>query len=167
MKFISVIIAALLFSACQGEEESQKVEKISSQKLCQAVDLQSAQKLVGKKLHTDSKEKHKFSYATTCLIENENGYPYLTVTLYYNKKNKETEFFAPPSNVFDTYNKKIAENTIAVITKEEKNTIEVLQKGIHNWVVAVTAMNFKAADGSAKQKELLKMTETILSNLQK
>ena len=143
---IIFIISSLLLSGCKGKEESQKTDRITPKKLCQTVDLQSAQKLVGKKLHTDSNETHKFSYATTCLIENGYGYPYLTVALYYNNKNREAEFFAPPGNVFDTYNKKVANNTIAVITKEGKNTIEVLQKGIHNWVVAVTAMNLKALD---------------------
>ena len=164
---IIVITAALLFSGCKGKEESKEAAKISSQKLCKAADLEAAQKLVGKKLHTDSNETHKFSYATTCSVENEYGYPYLTVTLYYNSKNNEAQYFAPPDSVFNSYTKKIAKDTIAVIAKDDKNTLEVLKKGVNNWVVAVTALNIKATDGSTNQRELIKIASSILSNLEK
>ncbi len=168
MKLLTIFLtAALLLSGCKSKENSKEAAKISAQKLCQAVDLQTAQKLSGKKLHTDLKEEHKFSYATTCSIENKDGFPYFTVTLYYNEKNRSPEYFAPPSDLFDSVNKKIGNNTVAVIAKKDKNTIEILKKGVNNRVVAITPLKVKAPDGSANQSQLIKMADTVLANLQK
>ena len=168
MKLATIVIAtALLFVGCKSKEDSQNVTKISSQKLCQTVDLATAQKLVGKKLHTDSKEEHKFPYATTCSVENKDGYPYFTITLFYNSKNKEPQYFAPPDSVFNSYKKKIAKDTIAVVSKDDKNTLEVLKKGSNNWVVAVTPLNVKAIDGSINQTQLIKIVDSVLFGLQK
>ena len=168
MKLVTIVITvALLFSGCKSSEDSKKSAKISSQKLCQTVDLAAAQKLVGKKLHTNSKEKHKFSYATTCSIENKDGYPYFTITLFYNSKNKQPQYYAPPNSIFNSYTKEITKDTIAVVSKDDKNTIEILKKGVNNWVVGVTTMNVKAIDGSVNQTELIKIADLVLLGLQK
>ena len=168
MKTVTIFLTlALLFSGCKSEEKKQERGKIGAQKLCQAADLQTAQKLTGKKLHTNSKEEQKLPYAVSCSIEDKDGFPYFTVTLYYNEKNRNLKYFAPPGDLFNSVNKKIADNTVAVIAKKDKNTIEILKKGADSRIVAITPLKVKALDGSANQSQLINMADAVLSNLQK
>lgn len=158
------IVGALLLSSCKSNEKKQEISKISPQKLCSAFDLKTAENLVHKKLKIDTVEKHKFPYATTCSIENDSGFPYITVTLYYNKDNADTKHFAPPKDMFD-FSYKTVNSTLVAVEPKSKEVAEVFQKGKNNRVVSILLMNAKVSENSAQEKQLIEFLNSGMANL--
>ena len=166
MKFLTVFLTvALLLSGCKSEEKRQNESKISPEKLCSAFDLKTAESLVHKKLKYDTVEKHKFSYATNCAIVNEFGYPYITITLYYNKKNDNTKYFAPPKDLFD-FSYKTVNNTLVAVEPKSKEVAEIFKKGKNSWVVAILLANVKVPENSTQEKQLINFLGTAMDKLQ-
>jgi len=166
MKLATIfIVGALLLSSCKSGEENQQTKKITSQELCSAFNLKTAENLVHKQLKIDTLEKHKFPYVTTCSIENESGYPYFTITLYYNKKNADAKYYAPPKSVFNFSYKTINETLVAVEPKS-KEVAEVFQKGKNKWVASILLMNVKVPENSAQEKQLISFLDTAMDKLQ-
>ena len=166
MKLATIfIVGALLLSSCKSGEENQQTKKITPQQLCSAFDLKTAENLVHKKLKIDTVEKHKFLYATTCSIENDAGYPYFTITLYYNKKNADAKYYAPPKSMFNFSYKNVG-NTLVAIAPKSKEVAEVIQKGKNNWVASILLMNVKVPENSTQEKQLIKLLSTAMDNLQ-
>lgn len=166
MKFLTIFLTvALLLSGCKSEEKRQNVSKITPQELCSAFDLKTAEALVHKKLKFDTVEKHKFSYATNCLIENDYGFPYITITLYYNKDNADVKHFAPPKDMFDFSYKMVADTLVAVEPKS-KEVAEVFKKGKNNWVASILLTNVKVPENSAQEKQLIDFLSSGMNKLQ-
>ena len=166
MKIATILIAgALLLSGCKSSEEKQQASKISPQKLCSAFDLKTAENLVHKKLKIDTLEKHKFPTATTCSIKNNVGYPYFTITLFYNKENNDAKYFAPPKSLFNFSYKNVG-NTLVAIAPKSKEVAEVFQKGKNNWVLSILLANVKVYENSAQEKQLIKLLSTAMDKLQ-
>ena len=166
MKFLTVFLTvALLLSGCKSEEKRQNVSKITPQELCSAFDLKTAESLVHKKLKYDTKEKVKFSYATNCSIVNESGYPYFTITLYYNKKSADAKYFAPPKDVFD-FSYKTVNYTLVAVEPKSKEVAEIFKKGKNSWVVAILLANVKVPENSAQEKQLIEFLNSGMDKLQ-
>ena len=166
MKAITIFLTAtLLLSGCKSEEKKQELNKITPQKLCSAFDLKTAESLVHKKLKLDTVEKHKFSYATNCSIENDSGFPYITITLYYNKDNADAKYFAPPKSVFD-FSYKTVNSTLVAVEPKSKEVTEVFKKGKNNWVVGILLTNVKVPENSAQEKQLIDFLNSGMNKLQ-
>ncbi len=166
MKLTTIFIAsALLLSGCKSNEEKEQASKITPQKLCSAFDLKTAENLVHKKLKIDTVEKHKFPTATTCSIENESGYPYFTITLFYNKKDADTKYYAPPKSVFN-FSYKTVGSTLVAIEPKSKEVAEVFQKGKNKWVLSILLASVKVSENSAQEKQLIKLLSNAMDNLQ-
>ena len=166
MKFLTIFLTvALLLSGCKSEEKRQNVSKITPQELCSAFDLKTAEALVHKKLKYDTVEKHKFSYATSCLIENDYGFPYINITLFYNKNNADAKYFAPPKSVFD-FSYKTVNGTLVAVSPKSKEVVEVFKKGKNNWVVGILLASVKVPENSAQEKQLIDFLSSGMNKLQ-
>ena len=159
-KFLLVVLAFIL-NSCNGKDKV-KERSISVEEICKLMEIKNVAAIVGKKLHVSPGEK-QFDYARTCSYTNENGYPYITLTLFFNERGNELAYFAPPSSLYESEIKKLPEDpnpAIAVIGKKERNTIELLAKS-NRRVVALTLFNIDAKDGSKNQKILIQELQNI------
>ena len=167
MKLATVFIAAALLTAgCSSEVSGQKTNKISPQTLCSAFDLKTAESLSNKNLKVDTVEKHTYSYATTCMLENESEYPYFTITLYYNKQNADTKYYAPPESQFN-FSYKTVDNTLIAMDPDNNNdVVEIFKKGKNNWVLSVLLTSVKVPENSDKEKQLIHWIGSAMDQLQ-
>ncbi len=156
-----LMIAVFVLNGCNGKDKP-KEGGITSEKICELMDIKTISEVVGKKLHA-SPGKKKFDYARTCSFTNESGFPYITLTLYFNERGHELAYFAPPSSLFESEIKELPKEpnpAIAVISKKERNTIEILVYS-NRRVVALTLFNVDAKDGSKNQKILIHEIQNI------
>ncbi len=166
MKLSTLFIAGvLLLSGCKSNEKKQEISKISPQELCLAFDLKTAESLTHKKLKFDTKEKVKFSYATNCSIENDAGYPYFTITLFYNKENNDVKYFTPPKDVADFSYKNVG-NTLVAIEPKSKKVAQIFKKGKNNWIISVLLTNVNVPENSAQEKQLIEFLNSAMAKLQ-
>ena len=167
MKIIELfLVAVFLLSGCGGDKDN-KVENnsnsnITSKDVCKLMNPKDVEGVVGKELFS-SPDKKQFDYARTCSYTNKSGYPYITLTLFFNERGKDVSYFAPPNDVFKSYIKELdatPNKAIAVISKETKNTIELLAQSDKR-VVGLTLFNVEADDGSENQKILIREIQNI------
>ena len=163
MKIVNflLIVVAFLLNSCNGKDNS-KEGSVSAEELCKLMEVEHISEIVGKRLIA-SPGKKEFEYARTCSYTNESGFPYITLTLYFNKGGHELTYFAPPSSLFESEIKELSKEpnpAIAVISKEKRNTIEILAHS-NKKVVALTLLNVEAKDGSEKQKILIQELQNI------
>ena len=163
MKIVNflLIVVAFLLNSCNGKNNS-KESSVSAEELCKLMEIKNISEIVGKKLIA-SPGKRQFEYARTCSYTNESGYPYITLTLYFNERGHELSYFAPPNSLFESEIKELPKEpnqAIAVISKKERNTIEILAHS-NRRVVALTLLNVDAKDGSKNQKILIQEVQNI------
>ncbi len=169
MKIIGLfLVAVFILVGCGDGDNDKTIESnssitITSNDVCKLMNPKDVEGIVGKELFLSPDKKHKFNNARVCSYTNKSGYPYITLTLYFNEKGEEVSYFAPPNDVFNSYIKELdttPNKTIAVISKETKNTIELLAQSDKR-VVALTLFNVKADDGSENQKLLIREIQNI------
>ena len=162
MKTVVFTLAVLLLlNNCNGKEKSQK-SVITENDVCALLDTKSLENIVGEKLIASPGER-KFDYARTCSYTNKHGYPYVVLTLFLNERGKDVTYFAPPDSVFNSEMKalpKAPNRAIAVVGKEEKNTIELLAQSGKR-VVSFTFMKVEVKDGSKHQKQLIQTLQDV------
>ncbi len=165
IRYISFIAITLSIINCGGEDRNIKVDNsnITSEDVCKLINPNDLESIVGKELLASPDNKNKFNNARVCSYTNKSGYPYFVLTLYFNEKGEELSYFAPPNNVFNSYIKVLngtETETIAVISKESENTIELLAKSDKR-VVAISLFNVEANDESNNQKILIKKIQDM------
>jgi len=158
---IAVVISTLMFNSCNGDN---KTTGLAKDKVCSLLTTVEASSFIGKPLNDGKKDKHNFPTVSACVwTSKKTNMPELALTYYIKAKNKQLDYYAPPSNMMHTIVLKVdntANETIVVVNNKNENAIEFIARSGNN-VVLIMPPYTKIPKNSAKWKEAVELINKI------
>jgi len=158
---IITAISALIFSSCKDN----KTTGLAKDKVCSLLSIAEASTFVGKPLNDCKKDKHTYPTASVCVwTSKKTNMPELTLTYYIQAKNKQLDYYAPPSNMMQTKVLKVnkANETVVVVNNKNEYATEFIARSGNN-AVLIMPLFIDIPKNSTKWNEAIELINKIAS----